>query len=346
MYEHQKQATQFIENALSSNINLQKRVVEKAQILANEQDEVFLTCDKSLVKRLFVHNLAEELQASFKIEKVLLKHHLLESEIEQIFFEKNSKVAESKESHAVAAVNRLCKLKHPISISDILAVFDVLAAASNTEIRTTDVYVVKDNVEVVYAAPEPEELQKLLELFCKWVNTQYGKCSPAILSNLIHLFFVLIHPFEDGNGRMARLLALLPVINQKDWLFYATSAVTLERKPIYYSLLRDVHKDNRMQVFVEVLIDFQKEALNRLKQQTAQLSSLDTFLSLSKDAQKLTKFDKNLLQYLTLKNSIVQLSALEQDYDQNTGDLIESLNKFEQLRILYDGRISYDSTEF
>ena len=76
MYEHQKQATQFIENALSSNINLQKRVVEKAQILANEQDEVFLTCDKTLVKRLFVHNLAKELQSSFKIEKVLLKHHL------------------------------------------------------------------------------------------------------------------------------------------------------------------------------------------------------------------------------------------------------------------------------
>lgn len=346
MYEHQKQATQFIENALRSNINLQQRVVEKAQVLKNEQDEVSLTCDKSLVKRLFVHNLAEELQASFKIEKVLLNHHLLESEIEQLFFGKNSKVAESKESHAVAAVNKLCKLRYPISIDDILSVFDVLAAAPNTEIRTTDVYVVKDNVDVVYAAPEPEELQKLLELFCKWVNTQYGKCSPAILSNLIHLFFVLIHPFEDGNGRMARLLALLPIINQKDWMFYATSAVTFERKSIYYSLLRDVHKDNRMQIFVEVFIDFQKEALNRLKQQTARLNSLDTFLGLSKDAQKLTKFDKNLLQYLTLKNSIVQLSTLEQDYDQNTGDLIESLNKFEQLRILYDGRISYDSSEF
>ena len=93
--------------------------------------------------------------------------------------------------------------------------------------------------------PHPEDVQKLLKGFFNWHKKEEKKLNPAELVALVHLKFVSIHPFSDGNGRISRLLANYvlkkhgyPLFNIKfsDRIAYYKSLETsqLNDKPKYF----------------------------------------------------------------------------------------------------------------
>jgi cell filamentation protein, protein adenylyltransferase len=57
-----------------------------------------------------------------------------------------------------------------------------------------------------FIPPSPVELQALLEEFFGWYNKAKSKTNPVELAAIVHLRFVTIHPFSDGNGRISRLM--------------------------------------------------------------------------------------------------------------------------------------------
>ncbi|MCL5100881.1 MAG: Fic family protein [Candidatus Marsarchaeota archaeon] len=57
-----------------------------------------------------------------------------------------------------------------------------------------------------FIPPPPAELNALLDEFIKWYNKNKSESNPVELAALVHLKFVTIHPFTDGNGRMSRIL--------------------------------------------------------------------------------------------------------------------------------------------
>jgi len=57
-----------------------------------------------------------------------------------------------------------------------------------------------------FMPPMPSELNFLLKEFFDWYNQNKSKISPVELAALVHLKFVTIHPFSDGNGRISRLM--------------------------------------------------------------------------------------------------------------------------------------------
>ncbi|MBI5051436.1 Fic family protein, partial [Candidatus Micrarchaeota archaeon] len=57
-----------------------------------------------------------------------------------------------------------------------------------------------------YVCPDWQEVPKLMEEFLKWYGSAKKQVHAFELASLVHLKFVRIHPFRDGNGRMARLL--------------------------------------------------------------------------------------------------------------------------------------------
>ena len=57
-----------------------------------------------------------------------------------------------------------------------------------------------------FSPPTPVELQILLKEFFDWYNQNKNKVFPIELAALVHLRFVTIHPFSDGNGRISRLM--------------------------------------------------------------------------------------------------------------------------------------------
>ncbi len=68
-----------------------------------------------------------------------------------------------------------------------------------------------------YVFPLPEELPEKMQELEKWIEAERENYHPVEFAALLHLKFVTIHPFIDGNGRTARLLTNLALI-QKDYL--------------------------------------------------------------------------------------------------------------------------------
>lgn len=96
---------------------------------------------------------------------------------------------------------------------------------------------------VHFEAPVAERLGKEMAAFLQWSDNA-DATDPVLRAALIHLWFVTIHPFEDGNGRIARALADMALARseQSSQRFYSMSAqIRLERNS-YYDILEKTQK--------------------------------------------------------------------------------------------------------
>ena len=92
--------------------------------------------------------------------------------------------------------------------------------------------------KVHYIALSPERVEAEMQHFIEWFNTP-EEVSSIIRSAIAHFRFVSIHPFEDGNGRMARILSdmLLARGEQSGFRFYNISSQINQHKHQYYDIL-------------------------------------------------------------------------------------------------------------
>jgi Fic family protein len=98
---------------------------------------------------------------------------------------------------------------------------------------------------VHYQAPDADLLEKEMKNFLKWFNSN-DSLDAVIKSGIAHFWFVTIHPFDDGNGRIARAIAdmQLAKADGDSQRFYSMSAqIRLERKA-YYAILEKNQKGN------------------------------------------------------------------------------------------------------
>ncbi|TGQ46867.1 Fic family protein [Mesorhizobium sp. M00.F.Ca.ET.216.01.1.1] len=97
--------------------------------------------------------------------------------------------------------------------------------------------------KVHYEAPAAARLQAEMAAFIDWFNGG-ASLDPVLKAAVAHLWFVTIHPFEDGNGRIARAIAdmMLARSEGSPQRFYSMSAqIRLERKD-YYAILERMQK--------------------------------------------------------------------------------------------------------
>ncbi len=97
--------------------------------------------------------------------------------------------------------------------------------------------------KVHYEAPGADRLKKEMARFLKWCNTK-PTVDPVIQSALAHFWFVTIHPFEDGNGRIARAIADLMLARSEKTAqrFYSMSAQIQRERKAYYDVLERCQK--------------------------------------------------------------------------------------------------------
>ena len=92
--------------------------------------------------------------------------------------------------------------------------------------------------KIHYIAPSPERVDKEMARFIDWFNSQ-EKVNSVIRSAIAQFWFVSIHPFEDGNGRLARILSdmLLARADKSEFRFYNISSQINKDKSHYYDIL-------------------------------------------------------------------------------------------------------------
>lgn len=97
--------------------------------------------------------------------------------------------------------------------------------------------------QVHYEAPDAGRIPSEMERFIQWFNREDGM-DLILRSALAHFWFVTLHPFEDGNGRMARALAdMMAARSEKSpHRFYSMSAQIREERREYYTILERVQK--------------------------------------------------------------------------------------------------------
>ena len=98
--------------------------------------------------------------------------------------------------------------------------------------------------------PFPAELEILLREFFKWYNKNKSKLNPVELAALVHLKFVSIHPFSDGNGRISRLIMNFVLNNAK----YPMLNIHYRNRDSYYTALERSQVNKKDNVFVQYLI--------------------------------------------------------------------------------------------
>jgi Fic family protein len=96
---------------------------------------------------------------------------------------------------------------------------------------------------VHFPAPPAAKLDSEMNAFLDWFNKD-ASSDPVIKAGIAHLWFVTLHPFDDGNGRIARAITDMSLARSEDspQRFYSMSAQICQERKAYYEILETTQK--------------------------------------------------------------------------------------------------------
>ncbi len=162
-------------------------------------------------------------------------------------------------------------------------------------------YVVNSRTrDVIYTPPPPLDVPHLMKEFAEWINAAED-VSPILVSGISQFQFVHIHPFIDGNGRTARLLATL-ILYKTGYDFkrlFIISEYYDKDRPSYYKAIQSVRESGMdMTAWLEYFVTGLRSQMEEIQQKGEQIIKQDVTL------QKIKKIAVNLRQGKAIKHII------------------------------------------
>ncbi len=118
---------------------------------------------------------------------------------------------------------------------------------------------------VHFQAPPPSQVNFEMERFLDWFN-QDSNIDAVIKSAIAHFWFIIIHPFDDGNGRIARTISDLILARSENspQRFYSLSNQILYERKVYYEVLQKTqYKDGNITEWLIWFLNCLNSALKR-----------------------------------------------------------------------------------
>jgi len=122
--------------------------------------------------------------------------------------------------------------------------------------------------KIHYEAPNPKQVKSEMDIFIGWLNSNTN-IDLVIKSAIAHFWFIIIHPFDDGNGRIARAISdlLLARSDESSQRFYSLSNQMLLERKTYYSILQKIqHKDGEITEWIVWFLNCLFRALKNTEQ--------------------------------------------------------------------------------
>lgn len=159
--------------------------------------------------------------------------------------------------------------------------------------------------QCIFMAPPARLVPQLMDELFEWMKEEQENVHPLILSSVFHYEFVFIHPFSDGNGRMARLWHTAILSRWKSIFEYIPIESQIEKfQDEYYEAIAQCHVAGESTIFIEFMLSQIDKILDDI---AVQLSGKNEYLT--EAVQKLLKvmeYDipytrKDLMEKLGLK---------------------------------------------
>jgi len=113
-----------------------------------------------------------------------------------------------------------------------------------------------------YPLPRPDQVPDQMAAFARWMAENEAKLHPVVFAAQAHKRFVFIHPFIDGNGRVARLLMNLCLLRHG----YTLAIILPVLRAEYVAVLEKAHEDDAsfVEFIAERALETQKDILRML----------------------------------------------------------------------------------
>jgi Fic family protein len=187
--------------------------------------------------------------------------------------------------------------------------------------------------EVTYMPPKTEEVPVLVNEFIKWLDLENTyEMNPILLAGIVHYEIARIHPFIDGNGRTARLLATLVLyLSGFDHRrIFALDDYYDKGREAYYGALKTVDKETRdLTKWLEYFTDGVVSSIKAVKESILKLG-----LITKKGAQiALTPRQMQIVEY-TNKNGSITNRGVRNIFKISNRAALDEINKLIGLKVL------------
>ena len=117
--------------------------------------------------------------------------------------------------------------------------------------------------KVHYEAVAATDVEKEMKLFLDWFNDDTIQIDPVLKAAIAHFWFIIIHPFDDGNGRIARAISdrMLSRSESSKERFYSLSKQILAERNDYYAVLKKTQHNNDITDWLVWFLNCLKTAL-------------------------------------------------------------------------------------
>ncbi|MBQ9436903.1 MAG: Fic family protein [Lachnospiraceae bacterium] len=154
----------------------------------------------------------------------------------------------------------------------------------------------------IFVAPPPNMVPNLMKELLSWVKKHESKVHPLIMAAVFHYEFVFIHPFADGNGRMARLWHTVILYRWRSVFEYIPLESQIERfQEQYYDAIAHCNKVGNSDAFIEFMLDMIDQVLD------------DVILQVNKANAETSEYVKKML------------NLMEYDVPYTSNDIMERL---------------------
>lgn len=203
--------------------------------------------------------------------------------------------------NAYAAYEKLTQID-PYSISDLKRYHGLMTkyiVDESGEFRRGEEGVFSGD-QCIFMAPPARFVPQLMDDLFAWMKKAQNSVHPLILGSVFHYEFVFIHPFSDGNGRMARLWHTAILSKWKSIFEYIPIESQIEKfQDEYYQAIAKCHVDGESTAFIAFM-------LSRIDGMLDEIS-----VQISQDSEQLSEYVKKLLDIMEYDIPYTRLALME-----------------------------------
>ena len=156
----------------------------------------------------------------------------------------------------------------PYNIDNLLKIHKIMTdmlVDESGKFRSGNEGVFDEAGNCIFIAPPPDMVLTLMNNLFDYLNKEKNNVNPLILSSLFHYEFVFIHPFQDGNGRMARLWQTMILADWKEIFAYVPiESLIKDYQNDYYKAINECNNKGDSTIFIEFMLKMIDETLTSL----------------------------------------------------------------------------------